>query len=85
MSTRVIIPTATLALFVAGGLLPGKAQAQVTPLGEVNYCYECDGPEPGTNCMDCWHPVPQGHVSCVPTCMGYCRVGAGARPVIRPQ
>ncbi len=41
------------------------------------YCYECTGPtEPGSgDCNECWHPVAEGHKSCIPYCNGTCSVG----------
>jgi hypothetical protein len=48
-------------------------------------CYQCDGPYTdglGHQWMECWHPVTQGNVSCIPyvtTCSvgGACGGGGG--------
>lgn len=65
---RVLKQAAVLVGLLAGGTSTAHAQ----------YCYECrEGIWwPANQCMDCWHPVIIGHVSCIPYCNGTCSVGA---------
>lgn len=52
------------------------------PLNGEGYCYECLYGDPWY-CMDCWHPVILGHVSCIPYCNATCLVGGPCQAGLR--
>lgn len=73
---RVILIHAAALLLLVG--VPHTAAAQ------GGYCYKCEYPinYPFNQCMDCWHPVVWGNVSCIPYCNGTCSVGGSCEAAL---
>jgi len=83
MSSALRAQFARRAILLLAGLSFGWAD---TPsLQAQAYCYECGEGDftESHGCMECYHPVVLGHVSCIPYCNRTCSVGGPCQAVLR--